>query len=54
MHDFEPRSSVIRLRARLARRLALLALGGLVLLLGVTLLLAAVALCCVRGGDGGA
>ena len=57
MHDFEPRSSVIRLRARLARRLALLALGGLVLLLGVTLLLAAVALCCVAAawaaiGDG--
>ena len=57
MHDFEPRSSVIRLRARLARRLALLALGGLVVLLGVTLLLAAVALCCVAAawaaiGDG--
>ena len=57
MHDFEPRSSVIRLRARLARRLALLALGGLVVLLGVTLLLAAVALFCVAAawaaiGDG--
>ena len=34
MHDFEPRSSVIRLRARLARRLALVALGGLVISLG--------------------
>ena len=52
MHDFEPRSSVIRLRARLARRLALVALGGLVLLLGVTLLLAAVALCCMAAAWG--
>jgi Zn-dependent protease with chaperone function len=44
MHDFEPRRSVIRLRARLARRLAWAALGGLVVVLGVTLLLAALAL----------
>ena len=46
MHDFVPRSSVLRLRARLARRLALVSLGGLALLLGVTLSLVALALSC--------
>lgn len=44
MHDFQPRSSVIRLRARLARRLALVSLSGLVVLLAMTLLLSASAL----------
>ncbi len=44
MHDFEPRSSVLRLRARLARRLALASLAGLLALLGLILALAAVAL----------
>lgn len=44
MHDFEPRASVIRLRARLARRLALVSLAGLLALFGLVLALAAVAL----------
>lgn len=47
MHDFEPRSSVIRLRARLARRLALVSLAGLVALLGATLVLAAAGMVCL-------
>jgi Zn-dependent protease with chaperone function len=46
MDDFEPRGSVIRLRALLARRLAWVSLGGLLLLLGATLMLATVAVCC--------
>lgn len=44
MHDFEPRRSLIRLRAQLARRLALAALLGLLGGLGVTLVFAASAL----------
>lgn len=57
MHDFEPRTSLLRLRARLARRLALVALGGLALLLGMTVLLAVQAACCIAAawaaiGDG--
>jgi len=44
MHDFEPRSSVTRLRARLARRLALVSLVGLLALFGLILALAAIAL----------
>lgn len=44
MHDFEPRSSVLRLRARLARRLALASLACLLALLGLILSLAALAL----------
>ena len=41
MHDFEPRSSVTRLRARLARRLALVSLVGLLALFALLLALAA-------------
>lgn len=44
MHDFEPRSSVIRLRARLARRLALVSMACLLALLGLIAALVASAL----------
>ena len=46
MDDFEPRGSVIRLRALLARRLALVSLGGLLLLVAATLLLATLTVFC--------
>lgn len=57
MHPFEPRRSLSRLRARLARRLARVALLGLLSLFVLTLALAAGALLCAAAawaaiGDG--
>ncbi|HRP64576.1 MAG TPA: M48 family metallopeptidase [Thauera sp.] len=46
MHDFEPRPSVIRLRARLARRLGGCAAAGLLALLALALLLASAVAAC--------
>lgn len=46
MHDFEPRSSVIRLRARLARRLTWWAIGGVAAVLATGLLVLVVAAAC--------